>query len=337
MSAIIVDNVNNLSGAPRVARDIADVIGAPIYCIREESRPSYRATGVGIRSSHLVGYFAGSVALMTNYRFVKAALRSDVVICNTSLTFLFALVARLFGKRVICVVHESKPKNILYRVAFFCTFRVAHMVVTPSRLAYADLNIPMRRWKVIANSLPLAYAENQESVAGESRYIYLLFVDGGRAYKGGELFRQVKHLAQMSGHDHLRFHATSSQEFRDYAGPLSDLGPEIYCKYHFVLVLTDNASWRETFGLVGCEGAACRCVPLFTDTFAYRELWGAFENDLYISRYDPSEVLLRVTRLLIFPERFEELRQSVREHALAVCDRTRFSEAWRTLLANVDA
>jgi glycosyltransferase involved in cell wall biosynthesis len=334
MKLIIIDNVNNLSGAPTVARDISLALNAPIYCIREEVQRSYVSAISGVHSESVFCYPLGILLLATNIRFVLALLKADVVVCNTSLTFLFAALARCLGKRTICVIHESSAKNLLYRIAIPASLVVASEVVTPSRNAFLSLQIPIKKWTIIYNSISLNYKEEPfEKVRSDSDHLYILFVDDGRTYKGGALFREIVHLAASRVLTNLVFHSTRSERFKQDVAEKPRLGPAIYSKYHFLLVLTDNTYWRETFGLVGCEAAACECVPLYTDQFAYREIWHKFDETLFLQDRNPANILERIMSLASNPTELSTIRESVRQRALEVSSDVSFDKRWRDFIA----
>lgn len=333
MKIIVVDNVNNISGAPSVARNIALALNAKIYCIREEVQKSYVSSVAGICSQSVFGYIGGILLLATNFRFISALLRSEIVVCNSSLTFLFAGLARFLGKRVICVIHESSAKNLLYRCAIPASIFFASVIVTPSRKAFENLNIPNRKWLIIHNSISPIYKElASQIVRSDSSCRYILFVDDGRPYKGGILFEEIVRLSESRGLTNLIFHSTRSEHFKSHGDDKPLLGPAIYSKYHFILVLTDNTYWRETFGLVGCEAAACECVPLYTDQFAYREIWHIFDEALFLRERRSAYILERILLLALNPEELSVLRASVRKRALGIAGSEQFVESWRSLI-----
>lgn len=185
MKIVLVDNVNNLSGAPMAARSIAAGLGAQVFCIRLTQHPTYHAKASGVVSEQRWNYFTGIVGLLLCLRFWHQWLAARVVICNTCLTFPFALFSRVLGKKVVCVIHESASKNILYRVALWTSKKAAHQIVTPSRLAYQDIGIPEHKWQVIPNALMPQYSELHPSVASQADKVRILFVGGDRDYKGG--------------------------------------------------------------------------------------------------------------------------------------------------------
>jgi hypothetical protein len=113
---MIIDNVNNLSGAPLVAHEIAQALGVPIVCIRTEPQARYTSQASGIASRRAVAYFAGTLLLLLRPGFWSLWRQSRTIVCNTCLTFVFAVLGRMCGKHVICVLHESFPKNLLYRL-----------------------------------------------------------------------------------------------------------------------------------------------------------------------------------------------------------------------------
>ncbi len=332
-NVIIVDNVNNISGAPTIARDIAMALAAPIYCIREELQRSYVAKASGVRSQSVFGYFIGTLLLATNIRFIAALLRAEIVVCNTSLTFLFAVLSRCLGKQVICVLHESSAKNALYLCSIPISIAFAEVVVTPSQKAYDSLKIPIWKWVIVPNSISASYKDTAiQRVGSNSVALYILFVDDGRYCKGGTLFEEIVKLAATRELTNLIFHSTKSEKLKQYALGKTRLGPEIYSQYHFVLVLTDNNSWRETFGLVGCEAAACECVPLFTDQFAYREVWHEFDDKLFLKDREPSAILATILSLGSARESLSVLRANVRRRALEISSTENFVARWHDLI-----
>jgi glycosyltransferase involved in cell wall biosynthesis len=100
-----------------------------------------------------------------------------------------------------------------------------------------------------------------------------------------------------------------------------------------VLVLTDNRLWQETFGLIGCEGAACGALPVFTDRFAYLELWAPFADRLYLPDYNASALLERLERLAEDRQSLARLRRDVQDHARQICNRVNFEAWWRQQVA----
>lgn len=324
---MIIDNVNNFSGAPLVASEIAEALDMPIVCIRSERRPRYAPRASGVMSNRAVAYLAGILLLLARPSFWALWMRTRTVICNTCLTFVYAALARLCGKHVIVVLHESFPKNLLYRIGLSISRRAAHVIVTPSRAAYVGLNLPEAKWRVIANTLPAAYFQDHAAVGSNIDDLYALFVGGGRAYKGGALFARAR--AKTPAWLHL--HEFGSREYDAYGGSASHaLGPEIYGRYHFVLILTDNRQWRETFGLIGCEAAASGALPIFTDDYAYRELWAPFADALHVKTYDEQALLARLQAIAADRSVLASLRSEVREHARDLCDPRRFRDAWRS-------
>lgn len=321
---MIIDNVNNLSGAPLVAHEIARALGTPIVCIRTEPQVRYAAQASGIASRRTIAYFSGTLLLLLRPRFWLLWSQNRTIICNTCLTFVFAVLGRLCGKHVICVLHESFPKNLLYRLGIAASRRAAHLIVTPSRAAYLDLHLPERKWRMVPNTLPQDYFRDIENIASDNGDFYALFVGGGRAYKGGALFAQARAMAPSW----LHLHEAGSAEYAAHTGGGAALGPAIYARYHFVLVLTDNRLWRETFGLIGCEAAACGALPVFTDRFAYLELWALLADRLYQPEYDATSLIERLTVLATDRTGFENLRHQARAHARELCNPERFAAWW---------
>jgi glycosyltransferase involved in cell wall biosynthesis len=335
MNVIVVDNVNNLSGAPMVAQTIAAGLGAPTFCIRQTCEPIYNVEAIGIRSEKRRNYFFGILGLLLTIKFWRHLIAARVVICNTCLTFPFAVLARLLGKRVICVIHESSPKNILYRVGIFASSVAAHRIVTPSRSAYQDIDLPNQKWMVIPNALTPDYSEPGSCVDSRSAEVRILFVGGRRAYKGATLFCAIQEYLRSS-HPEFQLHAVGDAAFVELHGASLKLTPQIYRNYHFVLVLTDNAIWKETFGLVGCEAAACRCLPLFTDRFAYAELWSPFSRHLLLPLYDAEVIVRHVLALLQDRAYLEKLRDAARQHALLLTKANSVSTQWWDLVNCLD-
>jgi glycosyltransferase involved in cell wall biosynthesis len=335
MNIVLVDNVNNLSGAPMVARSIAAALGAPIFCIRQTRLPMYKALTYGFESEQRWNYFIGILGLVLSLQFWRQWLPAQVVICNTCLTFPYALVSRILGKRVVCVIHESASKNILYRVALWTSKKVAHQIVTPSKLAYQDIGIPPRKWHVIPNALMPQYSVLCRSVASHTDEVRILFVGGGRDYKGAPLFSDIQAYCQLH-HPQWQLHAVGDEAFARTHGPGLQLTPVIYGAYHAVLVLTDNRVWKETFGLVGCEAAACRCLPLFTDRFAYAELWSDFADQLFLPTGDAQAIAGQLVRLLADRPKLDKLRDAVRQHALNLTDAAIISDQWHELVIRID-
>ena len=162
----------------------------------------------------------------------------------------------------------------------------------------------------------------------------ILFVGGGRDYKGAPLFRAIQAHCQLL-HPQWQLHAVGDEAFARAHGPGLHLTPEIYRAYHAVLVLTDNRVWKETFGLVGCEAAACGCLPLFTDRFAYAELWSDFTAQLFLPTADAQVIAGQLARLLADRPALDRLRDAVRQHALALTDATSVAAQWRDLVQRI--
>lgn len=335
MTVIIIDNVNNLSGAPVVASSIAAWLGAATFCIRQTSDPIYDVAAVGITSERRRGYFFGVFGLLLSIKFWRHLMAARIVICNTCLTFPFAVLARLLRRRVICVIHESSSKNILYRTGLLWSKMAAHRIVTPSRLAYREIDVPQSKWHVIPNALAPTYSESGPCVDSRSEQVRILFVGGDRAYKGEHLFRAIQDYCR-NHHPELQLQTVGDAGFVRAHGSSLKLSPAIYRNYHFVLILTDNAVWKETFGLVGCEAAACRCIPLFTDRFAYSELWSSFLTQMLLSHRDTDAIIQHIQSLLQDRASLDRLRDAARQHALALTDPKAVAEQWRDIVFSLD-
>ena len=334
MNTVLIDNVNNLSGAPAVAKNLAALLHSPIFCIRQSKDPIYLPEDVGIVSDRRRHYFTGIFGLLFSKKFWKRIIAVRFVICNTCLSFPFAILARLLGKKVVCLIHESAAKNILYRVALFASKKIGHLIITPSRAAYLHLSIPAHKWLVIPNALAPEYSDAGSSVSSSAERINLLFVGGDRTYKGDPLFRGIKNYCQKRN-PNLHFEAVGDEDFLRTQGNSLRLGPQVYTKYHFVLILTDNRVWKETFGLVGCEAAACRCLPLFTDKFAYTELWSNLSEYLFLPTYEPIPIVERIEKLLIDRPMLDRLRDSAQSHALNLTNSQSVAKHWLEALERI--
>jgi glycosyltransferase involved in cell wall biosynthesis len=205
------------------------------------------------------------------------------------------------------------------------------VIVTPSRAAFDELRIPKSKWKIVPNALSQQYAFEPPRVK-RSGPLRVLFAGGRRPYKGIDLFRAIAKLAEERYPGRFECHVVGEKGFRHAVGDSIELGPSAYDQYDAVLVLTDNRFWKETFGLIGCEAAARRCVPLFTDAFAYKEIWSEMLDALYLPDSSPDGILQRLVDLTSDPNAFERLRDRVRLHALNVCERTRVAYLWCDLI-----
>jgi glycosyltransferase involved in cell wall biosynthesis len=221
---------------------------------------------------------------------------------------------------------------MLYRLALWASKKTAHHIVTPSRLAYQDMGIPPRKWQVIPNALMPQYSKLNRSVASQANKVRILFVGGARDYKGTPLFRAIQAHCKLV-HSEWQLHAVGDESFTRFHGPGLQLTPEIYGAYHAVLVLTDNRVWKETFGLVGCEAAACRCLPLFTDRFAYAELWSDFADRLFLPTGDAKAIASQLFGLLADRPKLDKLRDAVRQHALKITDSNTIAAQWSELVS----
>jgi hypothetical protein len=114
MKLLLIDNVNNLSGAPIVARSVAAFLGAPIDCIREEGTPAYVSRYRGSRSESRRHYISGVGRLLLRRGFVQAMWKARIVVCNTALTFPFLLLAKLLKKKLsaFCMRVHSRTSSI---------------------------------------------------------------------------------------------------------------------------------------------------------------------------------------------------------------------------------
>ena len=318
-----------------VAKTIADWLQVPIFCIRQAQEPVYTADAAGIVSDQRRNYLSGILGLLLCIRFWKQLLAARIVICNTCLTFPFAVLARLLGKRVVCVIHESAYKNVLYRVALFWSKKAAHRIITPSRLAFEEIGIPAQKWQVIPNALARTYSEECPSVDSHAAEARILFVGGGRPYKGDHLFQAIQEHCRIH-HPRLQLHAVGDDAYVRAHGFGRKLTPQIYGTYHLILVLTDNRVWKETFGLVGCEAAACRCLPMFTDRFAYAELWSEYADQLFLPTYAAGPIVEQLVRLLRDRLQLDRLRDAARQHALQLTDARSVAAQWRNVLQRID-
>lgn len=329
---MIVDNVNNRSGAPIVGLEIARALSAPIFCMRKASTTAYDEVSFGVRADSAAYYPLGILLLLCRPRFWNHFLRARVVVCNTSLTFIFLLLSRALGKFTILALHESYAKNLLYRVAIGVSVRFAHCVVTPSRKAYEDLQLSATRWKRIANCLGSEYFAADLPIVTSGDPISVLFVHGSRPYKGSDHFAHIREFAARHDFPRLRFVSTADPSFADEYAFSGEMRPDIYSRFHFILVLTDNSMWRETFGLVGCEAAACGCIPISSDRYAYEELWHSRFPMLRLDSVEPRYVLEKLSQLSRNAAEFERLRCDVRRTSVQLCDRLTFTTSWQELV-----
>jgi len=336
MRLLIVDNVNNLSGAPAVVSQISQLLAANIVCIREEPDGAYRSVCCGIRSERPPLYPLGVLLLLLRPAFWREWVAADTIILNTSLTFPFLLMARICGKNTVAILHECSYKNLLYSVAIRMTVWAAGFIVTPSARAYRTLLGTRGNWRVMANPLPVRYFEAPPVRAKRlERQVSVLFAGDARAYKGRDLFRAVADILATDPSRAWICHEVGDSSYRKLNGDSRRLTPEVYDRYDFVLVLTDNRIWQETFGLVGCEAACRGCIPLFTDAFAYREIWDPFAADLYLPDRQAAAIAQRLQGLVVDGDRVARLRQMVSSRAAALCSPSSMLESWRALLAEV--
>jgi glycosyltransferase involved in cell wall biosynthesis len=330
MRRLIIVNVNNLSGAPMVARQVAGMLEAEIVCIRQASGTRYESVAHGVKSDRAAAYPLGIVSLLLGGSFWRRFLAADVIILNTALTFPFLLVSRLFRKKTIAVLHECTPKNLLYSVGIALTVRCAQVLVTPSSSAYRQLLGTRANWRVIPNALPVEYfSPTSPRQWARDDEVRVLFAGDERPYKGRDLFLAAKRLLELDQGRRWICHEIGDPGYRALHGASRALTPAVYDSYDFVLVLTDNRLWRETFGIVGSEAASRGCVPLFTDAFAYREIWASIDENLYLEQRTPELVARRLDCLVADPARLQRLRQLLESRARSLCGRESVLQDWK--------
>ncbi len=326
---LIIDNVNNLSGAPRIAKAISDALNCDIVCARKENRCFYEEAVFGLRSSSSKTYPIALLALMFKVRFWILFVKSDTIIVNTSLVWPFAVIGWIFRKKLVVVLHENSKKNILYKLGIPISTLLAKIIVTPSRDAYKDIKLDESKWLVVSNTIdPIFFLSPDKEKSRNGTAV--LFVDDGREYKGTKLFSSIR--AEMERDESVSFFSTKDVS----KGPFA-LTPEVYDQFDLLLVLTDNRYWKETFGLIGCEAASRGVIPLFTDSYAYLEVWSEFRDDLYIENYCSVEVKRKIVGLASNPIKMKKLSNDVREHAQRTCDITRFERSWSSLIKKIES
>jgi hypothetical protein len=338
MRLLIVDNVNNLSGAPAVASRLSQLLAANVVCIREEPGGSYRSVCCGIRASRPLWYPLGVLLLLFRPTFWREWIVAEAIVFNTSLVFPFLLLAKICGKKSVAILHECFYKNLLYSIGIRATLWAAGIIVTPSAEAYRALLGRRRNWRVIANPLPAEYFESRAATERHSEgQIRILFAGDSRAFKGRDLYRAVADILTATPDGRWICHEVGDDGYRKLHGDSRKLTSDVYDSYDFVLVLTDNRIWRETFGMVGCEAACRGCIPLFTDGFAYKEIWAPFAADLYLPDRRADAIARRLQSLAVDGDRMNQLRRMVSAHAATLCGSSSVQESWRRLLAEVES
>lgn len=325
---LLIDNVNNLSGAPRIAKAISDALDCDIVCARKEPSCFYKEVVFGLQSSSSKSYAIALMLLMFNVRFLRLFAMCDTIIANTSLVWPFVVIGWVFRKKLVVVLHENSKKNILYKIGIPISTLFANVIVTPSRDAYKDIKLDESKWLVISNTIDPDFFFSPNKEKSEERTA-ILFVDDGRAYKGSSLFSLIRE--GMKGDESLMFFSTKDVP----KGPFQ-LTPEVYDQFDILLVLTDNRHWKETFGLIGCEAASRGVIPLFTDSYAYLEVWKKFSDDLYVEHYGSSDVIKKIRDLVSNPLKMQRLSNDVREHAKKTCDISRFKQSWFSLMKRIE-
>jgi len=326
---LIVDNVNNASGAPSIARLIADTLGCGVICIRQTDSPRYAPLAYGLRGNSAWLYPFAALSLLLNVRTWLLICRADAVIINSSLSIPIAIVARLLGRRIILMLHEAHFKNLLYRITIGWALRWADVIVTPSETAYRALHIPRDKWEVIFNRMDDRFYRPLEAARRLGRSSILFCGRRSRA-KGYERFLAMKDEIR-SGAFPIDLTGTHEPSFIETFSD-APLTPETYRAFDAVVVLTDNELWKETFGIVGCEAAAAGCLPFFADHYAYAEIWAGFP-DLDLGTRTPHEMVAHISAILHDTPRREALSEAVHAHAMTVTSRQAFELKWRDLLA----
>ncbi|MDN3679476.1 hypothetical protein QWZ04_03935 [Vibrio tapetis subsp. quintayensis] len=332
MKCIVIDNVNNLSGAPLICNEIAETLELNIYNLRQSSSPLYKSSGFGCYSDSATMYPFSILFLLFNLSFLKSFIASEMIICNTSLTWFFVILGRLFRKKIVLVLHESSKKNVLYKISIPLSISCANIVVTPSKQAYLDLDIPMCKWRIINNKLKNDYLSYTPKKRSFTESVNILFVDGSREYKGSRLFHSFRETFDRSLLNGGGILSTTDEEFISKYSFSGSLNPQIYNDFDIVLVLTDNRFWRETFGLVGAEAAACGALPIFTDSYAYLEIWEKFSKDLYVKEYELQSLISCIDAIITSPKESDLLRNQVKSHVNKVCCTSNFSLRWKQLI-----
>ena len=329
---LIIDHVNNTSGAPIVAGHLRRILNARIVCVRETSTAVYTSECYGLKSDNRWSYPFACIALMLNYSFWILVIKADKIILNTSLTFPVAFFLRALRKKFVLFLHESAKKNLLYTVSIFLSVRLSEKIVTPTQNAYLDLALPDDKWTVISDPIADDFRQhsNMNWIASSSSPMRVLFAGGNRNYKGGALFDEIIALRPDA---HLLFiDKVGSESFSEEHGDTTILTPEIYSKYHVVLNLTNNIYWKETFGLIGVEGALCGSLPVYTDAFAYEEIWNAVSPNLLVGDYRGEAVIQRLTDWAIDKENFEKTRALAHQKALEVTSPLTIYSQWNRVL-----
>lgn len=328
---LIINNVNEKSGAPIALFEFLKEFDCYEISIREDTKyKAYKSDFVGIKSSHKMAYILGILKIIFSFALYKNS-KNKIIICNTILTAPIGLLLKLSGKKIIFWIHENDKKSMLYKILFKLSVFSSFKIITPSKSPFVNIINPKKDWSVIPNFINKSYfIENKKSLVKDftkfKDQINVLFLGGKRKTKGYPLYRKILDLSRKSNrYLNIKFSDNSTKI----------LNPPIqYSHYDFIIILTDNLLWQETFGLVGAEAALNGCIPLYTDNFAYSEIWKDFNDTLFIKERKAELILERIISLSKNKNELLNLKHSIQSKALIEFDRKSIKKKWIELLKN---
>lgn len=313
---LVIDNVNERSGAPIA---LSQVFKSDLYhvaCVRANPNRLYNESINGIVSKYPLLYPFALVSLLLKFIFIFARKKPKLLVSNTILTSPISLYFFLRGVKVLTWIHETPNKSLFYRFMFWLSLKTSHTVITPSRVTFIPFLKTFKNWSVVPNLISLQYYNYVPSTTHGR--LHVLFLGGNRAVKGYYQYLRIKTLANES------VHANKITFTDNLNGNIADIP---YHQNDILLVLTDNRLWRETFGLVGLEAAASGCIPFFTDAFAYYEIWRDFPE---LSLVGISDHLI-FSQLLFYmshPDVMKRLKLKCQDYAKTFADPTRVISLW---------
>lgn len=321
---LIIDNVNERSGAPIALTQVFRPTLFTIACIRAHPNRLYVESINGLVSKHPLLYLVALPILL-----FKLALRSlhkkpELLISNTVLTSPISLYFFLRGVRVITWIHETPQKSLLYKFSFWLSLRISNTIVTPSRSVFLPYITKSCNWTVIPNLVSPKYTSNSSSITCDDE-LHVLFLGGKRSVKGYDQYLRIKSLVHHLGLDKKII-------FTDNLIANFDVVP--YHENDILLVLTDNRKWRETFGLVGLEAAASGCIPLFTDSYAYHEIWQDFP-ELSLTGLSDQFIVSQLLFLSSNHSFLNQLKSSCQSYANTFADPSRVLSLWSKVIHGI--